>query len=166
MPQHGNRPDYVRFLFTLTIATAAEIAVVLLLISQLTPPQPAIVAILTIATLSYIGVVGAVSFRYIWNPILSPYPPREPANDCISRRYQSFSLGTISMGGSVHASVDDDYLHLVPLTIWRTLGAQSASIPWSDLVPVGRSGCKAKVGGPTGTTLQGPAWCMNLIDPP
>jgi len=107
-----------------------------------------------------IAGIAASAFHLVWRPILAAYPARVPAADAVRRRFQSFSIGCVNMGLSIHVAADDEFLHLVPLGIWRMLGANPASIPWSALTPVGRSGRAARL---DGHRLEGPRWCMALI---
>lgn len=109
-----------------------------------------------------IAVIASAAFRLLWNPMLSAFPARPPAPDAVRRRFQSFGLGIVNMGLSIHAAVDDDALHLTPLAVWRWLGAQPASIPWDAMEPVGTSGRVVRV---NGHRLDGPKWCMSLARP-
>ena len=117
---------------------------------------------LTIVCLASIPALAATAFRCLWSPMLEPFPPHEPAPDAVQRYFQSFGLGIVNMALSVHAAADDEYLHLTPLPIWRALGARAASIPWSAMEPVGKSGRVARV---NGHRLDGPKWCMELVAP-
>ncbi len=106
-----------------------------------------------------IVVLAAAAFHLLWRPMLAPFPPQEPAPDAVRRRFQSFGIGIVNMGCSIHVAVDEHYLHLVPLAIWRALGARPASIPWSAMEPVGTSGRVVRV---AGHRLDGPKWCLEL----
>ena len=109
-----------------------------------------------------VAALAAAAFHLLWRPMLRPFPPQEPAPDAVRRRFQSFGIGIVNMGCSIHVAVDDDYLHLVPLAIWQALGARPASIPWSAMEPVGKSGRVVRV---AGHRLDGPKWCMELASP-
>jgi len=122
-------------------------------------PGPASSAAVTLALGAGIAAIAAGAFHLLWRPMLAPFPAREPAADAVRRRFQSFGIGIVNMGLSIHVAADDDYLHLVPLAIWRALGARPASIPWSAMEPVGRSGRVVRV---NGHRLDGPKWCMRL----
>ncbi len=147
---------YLRFVVALSLATAFAAFAAWLLLARLTFMDAGL--ILSITVVGYIAAVAAAAFHFLWNPVLAPYPARRPASDAVRRRYQSFGLGIVNMGGSIHAAADDECLHLVPLRIWQALGARSASIPWSALTPIGRSGRVARLGA---CRLDGPAWCMS-----
>ena len=109
-----------------------------------------------------IVLIVATVFHLLWRPMLKAFPPRQPAPDAVRRRFQSFGLGIVNMGFSIHVAADDEYLHLVPLAIWRSLGARPASIPWSSMKPVGKSKRVVRV---NGHRLDGPKWCMELAFP-
>lgn len=138
------------------------VAFPLLLIWVLKTNNPtATTLLILVCILGTLGIVIAVMCG-MWNPALKPYPPIEPADDAISKNYQSISLGLVNMGLSVHISVDDSYLHLTPVKPMRACGAASASIPWDALKPMaGRRSTVVKLGGIH--TITGPRWCMELV---
>lgn len=163
--QCESRPATARFVAVLLAATAAEATVVCAVFAGPGFLRSVAAPILTLMVLAYIVAIASAAFRCLWNPVLVPYPKRNPLPGAVTRNYQSFGLGIVNMGGSIHAAVDDDHLHLTPLAVWRWLGARPTSIPWSVLSPVGRTGRVARVGGPRGCKLEGPAWCMSLVSP-
>jgi hypothetical protein len=89
------------------------------------------------------------------------YPPVSPAADAVRKNFQSFRFGLVNAGLSVHAAVDDRYLHLFPAAILRAMGARPASIPWEAirLVRAGRLLASVRVGP---LDVQGPRWCLAL----
>ena len=121
---------------------------------------PSAIANSVVATVAIGGIVAiaATAFRFVWNPMLAAYPAIQPKPDAVRRHFQSFSLGHVNMGLSIHVAADDAYLHLTPLAIWRLLGAQAASVPWSALNRTGRS--SAMLGK---HRIVGPRWCIDLI---
>ena len=64
------------------------------------------------------------------------------------------------MGWSVHASVDDQHLHLKPVAFLRWFGAIPMSIRWEHLSKLNRSGKSAYI---TGGRLVSPAWCFEML---
>ena len=129
------------------------------LLWSLLQPNPMAHAVLTIVALGGLPVIFIVTFRCAWCPMLAPYPPVEPKDGAVRRRYQSFSIGLVNMGFSLHVAADETYLHLTPLPIWRRLGARPASVPWSALR---RTGPRSAMLGQL--RVIGPAWCMELIE--
>ena len=126
------------------------------------PGAAGVVAVGLMAGGGGIAMLAVGAFRGLWRPMLAPFPACAPAEDAVSRRFQSIGLGIVNMGASVHITADEDYLHLVPLRIWQLLGASPASIPWSAMEPEGTSGRVVRV---NGHRLVGPAWCISLAAP-
>lgn len=92
------------------------------------------------------------------------FPVEEPAPGAVRREFQSFRIGAISAGYSMHVVVDERCLHLIPAAILRWCGARACSVPWSEVQVLRRFGAyrKAKVGG---LDLYGPGWCLDLAAP-
>lgn len=92
------------------------------------------------------------------------FPFVEPEAGAVRRNFQSFRIGLVSAGYSMHVAVDDRYLHLMPAAIMRWCGARACSVPWSEVQVLRRMGSyrKAKVGG---VNLYGPGWCLDLAAP-
>lgn len=99
----------------------------------------------------------------VLKPLAQAYPPVEPAPDAVTKRFQSFSFGMCNFGCGVHASVDDDYLHLTPVSFSKFFGLRPMSIPWGKIQPRPKprfgSALKVRVGL---TDITGPAWCLSL----
>ena len=130
---------------------------------MLTTNSPIAIALLIV--LSVLGSFGlaALVMCGMWHPVMRQWPPREPAPDAVRRNFQSFSLGLVNLGLSVHVAADEDYLHLQPASLIRLMGAVSASIPWTAMEPMsGRRGTAVKLGT---HTFVGPRWCMELVAP-
>ena len=106
--------------------------------------------------------MAMAAFHFLWRPMLVDYPAVEPAPDAVRRNFQSFGIGIVNMGLSIHVAVDETYLHLTPFRLWRLLGASPASIPWSVMEPVGSSGRVVRF---DGRRMDGPKWCMELAQP-
>ncbi len=106
-------------------------------------------------------IIGVLVFKGIWLPIARQYPVQPLADDAITKRFQSFSLGIINMGWSIHASVDDRFLHLKPLKPFRWFGADPMSIPWNEMKILDRKGRSVHIG--NGQRLEGPAWCFEML---
>jgi hypothetical protein len=150
----------LRFLLAILLESVVYALVVVWVIRQ--PGPLSIGVMLTLSMLATPAILTA-AFHWLWRPMVAPYPPHEPAEDAVRRSYQSFGLGLFNMTFSMHAAVDDEHLHLVPLRIWRVLGATPLSIPWSAMEPARPRGLAARIGGRH--VLRGPRWCMSLVDP-
>ncbi len=105
------------------------------------------------------------AFSLLWKPMVAAHPPREPAEDAVRRRFQSFGLGIVNMGFSIHVAADEQYLHLTPVLPLRLFGAMPCSIAWSALEPVRRGNRPVRAARlrPGGYLLSGPKWCMELV---
>jgi hypothetical protein len=150
----------LRFLLVLILIYGTVAAAVTWVILR---PGPLSATLLVLCSMASFLLIAMAAFHMMWRPMLAPFPPREPALDAVRRRFQSMGLGIVNMGLSIHIAVDQDYLHMTPLRIWRLLGATPASIPWSAMEPVGRSGRVVRI---NGRRLDGPKWCMTLAAPP
>ena len=106
-------------------------------------------------------VILVLVFKGMWTPIARQYPPQPLADDAITRRFQSFKLGIINLGWSIHASIDSRYLHLRPVTFLRWFGAIPMSIGWGDLSKLHAGGTSVYLTG--GHRLVGPAWCFEML---
>ncbi len=99
-----------------------------------------------------------------WQSMVDRFPPRDPAPDAVTRNFQSFRLGVINLGWSVHVAADESYLHLRPARFVRLFGCRPLSIPWDAISVVRRSsnGRWATVRLAGAPPLEGPAWCLDL----
>lgn len=100
-----------------------------------------------------------------WNSIAGKYPATEPAPDAVRRDFQSFRIGAINLGYSVHVIADETHLHLRPARILRLLGGRPSSIPWEEIVPLERAALGGRFARIAGKTITGPRWCIDLADP-
>lgn len=90
------------------------------------------------------------------------HPAVEPEPGAVRKEFQSFKIGMMNMGYSIHVTVDASYLHLDPSLTARWVGMPRMSIPWSEvrLVRRGRyGGTQVKIGR---QTVYGPRWCLEL----
>ncbi|MBX3374190.1 MAG: hypothetical protein KF817_10165 [Phycisphaeraceae bacterium] len=148
----------LRFLVILMLLLSISGAVT---VWAVTRSSPLAGAALTLWVGVFIVAVAGLAFRMLWQPMLAPFPARPPAPDAVHRRFQSFSVGIVNMGFSIHVAVDEAFLHLRPVAPWRWLGARDASIPWTAMTPVGRAARVARL--PGGHQIVGPRWCMRLV---
>ncbi len=108
-------------------------------------------------------IVGAVVDAN-WNSIAEKYPPVAPALDAVRRNFQSFAIGSLSLGWCVHVVADEGYLHLIPCWFARFIRARPTSIPWDKLSLERTIGKQAAVRLPElpSIRLRGPRWCLEL----
>ena len=118
---------------------------------------------ITVASILGIAGISRAAFSFIYNRQLANYPVQPVPIHAERRSFQSFSFGAVNMALSIHAAVDDEYLHLEPALVWRWLGAASASIPFGAMIP----GKHPHVVMIDNWKLTGPAWCLvNACGPP
>ena len=125
------------------------------------PNNPYATALLITTCILEAPIIFVLVFKGMWTPIARRHPVQPLADDAITRRFQSFSLGLINLGWSVHASVDDQYLHLEPVAFLRWFGAIPMSIRWEDLSRLNADGKSAYMTG--GHRLVGPTWCFEML---
>ena len=91
------------------------------------------------------------------------FPAVLPAPDAVTRRFQSFRLGNVNAGLSIHVSVDQSHLHLTPLAFLRLFGVRAMSIPWEaiEIKSLGRWMTTVKI---AGVNVRGPSWCLQLAE--
>lgn len=142
-----------KFLGGLFLVEGLLVAVIVLVLRH--APE---IATLFISVAVFAGIAGIcrAAFSLIYNPMMAAFPPQTIPPDATQRSYQTFSFGSVNMALSIHVAVDREYLHLVPILPWRWLGATSASIPWSSMVPA-RTANVVKV---HNWNMVGPKWCL------
>ncbi len=116
-----------------------------------------VVAELLIAPLLVRAVVGGV-----WGPLAGAYPARPPGEDSVRKDFQSYRLGIVNLGYSVHTTVDAEFLHLEPVRLLRLMGIRPLSVPWEDVTPIRSRGTRyadVKIGA---QRLTGPRWALEL----
>ncbi len=126
-----------------------------------------IILLVAVFLITDIVVVGAVmqmagqSLRKLGGAF--PSIPRNA--NAVERRFQSFKVGMVSLGFSIHAAVDENALHLTPTTVARWIGMKPISLPWyafERVRPV-MGGVSASI---AGVGIVGPRWCMELAGVP
>jgi hypothetical protein len=149
-----------KFLLVLLLEISISIAIVTWVVLH---PGPLSIGALVVVGFGGIVIIATGAFHTLWRPMLTPFPAVEPAPDAVRRRFQSFGIGIVNMGLSIHVAADETYLHMTPLKIWQKLGANPVSIPWSAMTPIGHRGRVVRV---NGHRLDGPKWCMELAGSP
>lgn len=90
------------------------------------------------------------------------HAPVEPEPGAVRREFQSFKLGIINLGYSIHVTVDAAYLHLDPSLTARWIGIKPMSIPWEHIEwkrDTRHSGTRVRI---NGLDVFGPTWAMKL----
>ncbi|MBM4113302.1 MAG: hypothetical protein FJ253_07995 [Phycisphaerae bacterium] len=152
----------LRFVFILALLIAVDVTIVVLVVKSPGAIPPVAVAAVALGA---VPLIAMAAFHMLWRPMLGQFDRQQPSLDAVRRRYQSFSIGIVNMGFSIHVAVDDEFLHLEPLWPWQVLGAMPVSIPWSALSPAPRDainlfGRAVRV---NGHTLVGPKWCLERV---
>jgi hypothetical protein len=97
-----------------------------------------------------------------WGPLAARYPLSAPGDDSVRRDFQSYKVGLLNLGWSLHTTVDGERLHLEPASALRLIGMKGASIPWNEIEPVRRRGKKYVEVKIAGQAVLGPAWALGM----
>ncbi len=111
------------------------------------------------------ATIISLLFRSSWKPLEIHFPAQTPSETSYGRKFQSFSIGLVSYGFSIHVVIDDQYLHLSPAWIASRFGLRPISIPWEAIQPLSPTlpiGNTAKVL-VRKQTITGPKWCLELL---
>ena len=153
----------LRFVLILALVIAVDAA---LLIWFLSNPSLATVPLMLAMGMAMVAVIATLAFHLLWRPIFAKYPMQRPGLDAVTRRFQSFGVGIVNMGFSIHATTDEEFLHLDPLWLWQVLGANPVSIPWQAMIPE-RTGAPLVGAGRAvrldGHLIVGPRWCFERV---
>jgi len=124
-----------------------------------------IVAVFFVVDTIVVGGLVGYFVRNTWRAISTRWPAQPIADDAVRRSFQSFRIGVVNLGWSIHVAADEQFLHLDPARFWRWFGAERASIAWSALElvgPVRGRWATVRLGA---QRIDGPAWCLGLVDP-
>ncbi len=126
--------------------------------------QLLIAGIVVFAVLEPIVILWAV-VHFGWAPIHDKFPAHEPGAEAVRRPFQSFRVGILNLGFSIHATADERHLHLEPAAYLRRLGARAVSVPWEAIHVEKRSRSGRWVTVKVDKwTITGPAWCLELAE--
>ena len=124
-----------------------------------------IALIISLAVVEPIVLIWTI-VHFGWRPFQDAFPAQPQRDDAVVRRFQSFRLGVLNLGFSIHVAVDEQHLHLQPVAVFRWFGAHRASIPWVSISVIKRSRSGRRITVKIGErTLVGPAWCLELAEP-
>lgn len=90
------------------------------------------------------------------------HPPIEPEPGAVRRSFQSFRVGIVNLGLSVHVAADSSHLHLYPSRTARWVGMVPMSIPWEGIRVKASSRLMGTSAMISTQHVQGPRWCMQL----
>lgn len=128
------------------------------------PPNLFIIPSVIVMALLIVAAVVGLIVRRVWKPLEAFFPAQQPMEPSIGRRYQSFKIGNVNLGFSIHVRIDDNYLHLRPAWTVNWFGLKPVSIPWDSIHAVPNSvlkqhKTKVKI---RKQTITGPKWCFGL----
>lgn len=127
-----------------------------------------LVLVFLISDAALIGALVLAPIRTRWNALGRAFPARAPEANAVGQNFQSFVLGSLNLGWSIHVSVDMGHLHLRPARLVRWLGARPASVPWDAItfravrMSLGKPWVEVTI---AGVELMGPAWCLEPAVP-
>ena len=93
----------------------------------------------------------------IWNRMMQAWPRRDDGHNVQWRRFQSFRVGMMNLGFSVHVGKDAEHMHLRLIAPMRWFGAVDASVPWAALETRGDRGHRVRLGD---VDVWGPTWAF------
>ncbi|MCC7388000.1 MAG: hypothetical protein IT431_04445 [Phycisphaerales bacterium] len=121
-----------------------------------------IVALVILADLVIVPLIVMAVVSGTWSPLADRYPAQALGADAVRRDFQSYKVGIMNLGFSIHTAVDERHLHLLPAMLGRWMRMRPVSVPWEAVEPVRRRGAKyaeVRIGK---ETVVGPAWALGL----
>lgn len=123
---------------------------------------PQIILLVSIFVVMDLTIIGAVIYAASGEirEFATTFPAKEPRPDAVRKEFQSFRIGIVGLGGSIHVAVDEDFLHLSPAWFARAVvRMKPVSIPWDKIESKGPRFGRFRV--QVGTTpIVGPKWCF------
>lgn len=128
--------------------------------------MPLIIALIILFVVVEPIVLIWAMVRFGWSKLAEAFPAQAIEPDAVRRNFQSFRIGIMNLGYSIHVAADQGYLHLEPARYLRWLGAGPVSIPWDDIEIVKRSRLARWITIKAGShKITGPEWCLSLAEP-
>lgn len=121
-----------------------------------------VIVAISAADLVVVLLLVRVAIGGTWRPLAEAFPAREPGEGAVRKTFQSYRLGIINLGYSIHTTVDAEHLHMEPAGFARAFGLRAVSVPWGEVRPVklrGRRWADVKIGN---QTLMGPRWALEM----
>ena len=127
------------------------------------PPAAAIAIVCVFVTMDAI-IVWAImrTISQTMKRLGEGNPPVDPEPGAVRREFQSFKLGILNLGYSIHVAVDASHLHLYPSLTARWIGIKPMSIPWERVEwrrATRLSGTHVRI---NGVDVYGPTWALKL----
>lgn len=103
----------------------------------------------------------------LWKPLEKRWPHQPVQSDAVSRGFQTFWFGPIARYNlCLHATVDEQHIHITPMAPMRWLRARPISLPLDEMSEVRRTAIPTLMQARLGDRrIHGPAWCLSLADP-
>lgn len=118
-----------------------------------------VVGVLALSEFVIVPTIIRAVIESNWTPISDAFPlaaAPAPRPDAVRREFCSLKIGMLSLGWSVHLTVDEAYLRFEPAMIGRVLGMKPAAAPWSEVKHLGNRGRHAALVSVRGTEILGP----------
>jgi hypothetical protein len=126
-------------------------------------PPWVVLAIVAFAVVEPVVIIWGV-VRVAWGGFAGRFPQVEPEPDAVRKNFQSFRIGVMNLGYSVHVAVDAKCLHLTPARFLRWFGARPASVPWEQIEPSGKHRGRymdVRIGA---QRVTGPSWALEIAE--
>ncbi len=128
-------------------------------------PNQIIIPLFVACELFVALTIVSLIVRASWKPLEADFPARQPNTASYGRKFQSFAIGLVNYGYSIHVVIDDECLHLRPIWLVSRFGLKPVSIPWEAIQPIKyakstRKTMRVKI---RKQTITGPKWCFELI---
>lgn len=123
-----------------------------------------IIVLAVLLDLLIVPLIIRAAIRAGWKRLQDTHPAADVGPDAVRKNFQSFKMGMMNLGLSVHVAVDDAHPHLLPAAMLRLFGAKPMSIPW-DAIEIKYRGKWSTRTTIAGANVWGPNWCFDLVSP-
>lgn len=128
-----------------------------------------VVAVLALSEFVIVPTMIRAMIESNWTPISNAFPlagAPAPRPDAVRREFCSLKIGMLSLGWSVHLTVDEASVRFEPALIGRVLGMKPAAVPWSEVKHLGERGRRAALVSIRGIEILGPRDIFEIARPP
>lgn len=118
-----------------------------------------VVGVLALSEFVIVPTVIRAVIESNWTPIADAFPFAKapaPSPGAVRREFCSLKVGMLSLGWSVHLTVDESYLRFEPAMIARVLGMKPVAAPWGEVKYLRERGRHGAVVSVRGTDILGP----------